>query len=126
MRMIRQMLSNAHLACDGEQQRRAEHVRELQACVIVAVPECWQLDQSGVWIATRAMALSENGVRHVRILGLVPTVRDHDSIGVMLNQIVLKTGTNGLYCCRVDGRTIEGPTDRLHVDLTNQLGSVLL
>ena len=74
-----------HMTCavgetgDGAEQPGADNVADLDAGVVVAVPEGWQFGNSPITPVFRFEFLRKDGVGDIDVEVFVPTVRDADA-----------------------------------------------
>lgn len=110
----------------GKKEAGTEQIGELQACMVVAVAEDRHLDHAAVGVSSGLEHLGEGGVRHIRVLGLVPAVQDHHSGGLLPGEATLEASGQLLNGGGLDRPSIHRRTDGFHIDTSDQAGLMRL
>jgi hypothetical protein len=109
-----------------KQKRGAQKIGNLEAGVVLAVPERRHLKEPRITIPSRLELLRKNGMRDCRVWGGRSTVGDHQPPVSGALQKILKILTDGLHGKRVDGPIIAVASYLLDPCPTKNLGIVVL
>lgn len=109
-----------------KEQRGAQEIGDLEASVVLAVPECRHLKKSGIAIAIGLELLREHGVGNGGVGRRGSAVSDHQAAVSRALKEVLEVLADCLHRERVNRSIVALSPDLLDPDSTENLGVVML